>query len=63
MVRSGPLLTIALLVMSASCNRHPDDDRAKTAAAQRASHEQSDKARNEAMDLAGARRSEAGSPD
>jgi hypothetical protein len=38
MVRSEPLLTIALLVMSASCNRHPDDDRARTAAAQRENH-------------------------
>jgi hypothetical protein len=63
MVRSEPLLTVALLVMAASCNRNPDDDRTKAAAARRSAHEQSDKAHNETMDLAGAPWNEAGSPD
>jgi hypothetical protein len=63
MVHSRPLLTVALLVMAASCNRNPGDDRTKTAAAQRSAHEPSDKVHNETMDLAGAPRNEDGSPD
>lgn len=63
MVRSEPLLTVALLVVAASCGRHPDEDRARTVAAQRSAHQQSDQAHNEAMDLAGAPRNEAGAPD
>ena len=69
MVRSEARLTVALLLLAASCNllaascnRHPDEDRAKTAAAQRSAHERSDLARNETMDMAGAPRNEAGAP-
>lgn len=62
MVRSEPLLTVALLVIATSCSRNPDDDRTKTAAAQLSAQQQSDKTRNEAMDMAGAPRNEAGAP-
>jgi len=63
MVRTESLLIVALLVVAASCNLNPDDDRTRSAAARRSAHEQSDKTHNETMDLAGAPRSEAGSPD
>lgn len=63
MVRSEPVLIVALLVIAASCSRHPDEDRAKTVATQRSAQQQRDKARNETMDKAGAPRNEAGAPD
>lgn len=64
MTRSERLLSIvSFLFMAASCSRRPDEDRARTAAAQRSAHEQNEKAHNDTMDLAGAPRNEAGSPD
>lgn len=63
MVRSEALVTVALVLTASSCNRPPDEDRAKAAAARRSSDEQSDESHNEAMDKAGAPRSDAGARD
>ena len=64
MTRSERLLLLfPFLFVAAGCNGRPDQDRARTVAAQRSAHEQNEKAHNETMDLAGAPRNEAGSPD
>lgn len=63
MVRSEELLTVALLVMAASCSRRIEHERATTAATRNLVNELSNKSRNEKMDMAGAARDEAGAPD
>lgn len=63
MVRPVPLVTIALLLAAASCNRRADEDRAKTAAVQRSVREPSDEAHNDTMDKAGAPQNDAAALD
>ena len=63
MVRSERLMSVALLVLAASCNRRTEIDRATTTATRDSTQELSNKSRNEKMDMAGAVRDEAGAPD